>query len=276
MSRLLVVLDFDGTFTDVEKEGAPFLEKYVEVYRDLVGRDVSKEWAEESERLASPEAAWIVAGQAVAPATCDPYIRATCIAHEILGRLHRFPDLALRTDVLQVIYSYCYRFSAQVFRNDAQVALTRIKAAARDVYVVTNSETSAVRKKLSAIGFGELPVIGNARKYVVDASHASTLTLQDIRVPDLSRPLLVRRPNYAKVLNDLWMETGIAPENTIVCGDIFELDLALPLRLGARAHLVERANTLAFERAVMSQFGSRATLGQTLLEAAAVIERLAQ
>lgn len=275
-NQWLVVLDFDGTFTDVEVEGRPFTEKYLEVLREFFGQDVSGLWNEEAGKLSAPDAAWVVGGHAVAPASCDPYIRATCIAHHVCARLGRFADVTLRTELLQAVYGYCYRFAGQAFRPDAQEALKRMLAATSHVFVVSNSETSAVQKKLASIGFPQLPVFGNARKYVVDQVDPRTVALEDIRVSGQSRPMLVRRPHYARVLSELWDKTGLTATSTLVCGDIFELDLALPLRLGTRAHLVERPNTLDSERAAIALFPGRATAGPTLGEAAALVERLTQ
>ena len=74
-------------------------------------------------------------------------------------------------------------------------------------------------------------------------------------VPGLERPLYLRRGLYFEVLSAIWSATGASPEGTFVCGDIFELDLALPAALGARVHLVGRSSTPEWERSAVERAG---------------------
>ena len=53
MAIRCVVLDFDGTFTDVEEEGRPFVEVYQKDLEDLVGRPIAEAWARHERELAS-------------------------------------------------------------------------------------------------------------------------------------------------------------------------------------------------------------------------------
>ena len=70
---------------------------------------------------------------------------------------------------------------------------------------------------------------------------------ESTQIPGLDRPVYLRRGRYYEVLRDIWTRTEATPESTFVCGDIYELDLALPAQLGARVHLVARASTPAYE-----------------------------
>ena len=72
----------------------------------------------------------------------------------------------------------------------------------------------------------------------------------------VGRPIYLRRGAYFDALCHLWSEgfhePGFPIAQTIFCGDIWELDLALPQALGAPVHLIRRAapyETYAYELA---------------------------
>jgi hypothetical protein len=58
----------------------------------------------------------------------------------------------------------------------------------------------------------------------------------------------VRRGRYFDALVAVARELSVRPEEMLVCGDIFELDLALPFAMGAQVHLLLRATTPDYER----------------------------
>ena len=67
-------------------------------------------------------------------------------------------------------------------------------------------------------------------------------------LPGLSRPVLLRRRHYHEVIAGLLAAEGADWADLVVVGDIFELDLALPLALGATVGLVVNDFTPAYER----------------------------
>ncbi len=69
------------------------------------------------------------------------------------------------------------------------------------------------------------------------------------RCPDLARPVLLRRRAYYDILRSVLDEAGATFAELTVVGDIFELDLAMPLALGARVGLVASPRTPPYERA---------------------------
>lgn len=279
MSNPLVVLDFDGTFTDVEKEGVRFVGAYQEQLRGLLGidaADLERRWAAAEKGLEDPETGWVIGGNVVAPANCDPYIRATCIAFAICEELGRMPTAKVRTDVLSVLYAYCYQFTDVAFRPDAEATLRGLQALGVAVHVVTNSEETVVQRKLAELGFADLPVIGQAKKYVVDVADESVADLEDLALPGLTRKVHVRRPRYRRALTELWKRYEATAATTLVCGDIFELDLALPLALGCRGHLLERPNMLPFERAALAHYAPRASSSPDLAPLVGLARSLAK
>ncbi len=75
----LVLLDFDGTFTDVEKEAGPFFEAYLADVRELLGPGFESEWEQAAATMSADPAnhGWLHEGRIVAPGNADPYLRAT-------------------------------------------------------------------------------------------------------------------------------------------------------------------------------------------------------
>ena len=264
--KKLVVLDFDGTFTDVEKEGAGFTAAYRSALGELAARDPDAAWARAEEQTKDPEAGWVKDGVVVAPANCDPYIRATCIATAVCEEWGYIPTRPLRESILQALYSHCYATATtSAPRPEAAEVL---QALANDdslvVRVVTNSDTATVTKKLEELRIGvTIQVIGSARKYSVTQKSIEGVA-EFMMVEGAQRKLLLWRSSYHAILRDLWRQTGTDASSTLVCGDIFELDLALPLSLGTRGHLLLRDNTHAFERAALARFGARGTSSSTL------------
>jgi FMN phosphatase YigB (HAD superfamily) len=274
-----IVLDFDGTFTRVEEEAAPFERAYREALTDLLREDVTSLWNEEVSFVNGRphEFGWKVDERIVAPCA-DPYILATAVAHRLFDRLGMLKKTGFRFEVLQALYRDAYRHSATAFRPEAKEALERLLELGHPVYVVTNSNTDVVEKKVRSLaprGHERIVVRGDAKKFIVEEPQTrddrfdavpSQRTLDGLH----GRPVYLRRGHYYEVLRRLWSETGTTPAETVVCGDIYELDLALPEALGCHLHLVERHNTLPYEKQAVLRSGRGATSPDLL----AMVERV--
>jgi hypothetical protein len=257
----VLVLDFDGTMTDAEIEGRPFRDGYLDDLAVLVGRrpgdpeiaaiadEVERELAEHP-----AEIPFLWLGRAVAPATVDPYLRMVPIAHRILDRFATLTNPEERGRLLGgVLYKYNYAKTLErpVFRPGAGDALRRLVG--HEVYVVTNSETVAVAGKLERLdkqspGAGWLAprVRGQARKFDIDDGWSGIAA--ELAMPGLARPVLLRRRHYHDILAGCLRDAGAGGfADLTVVGDIFELDLALPLALGARVGLIASQRTPAYE-----------------------------
>ncbi len=252
-----VMLDFDGTFTLAEEEGAPFLEAYRADLTQRLGRDLGAEWAEcEATIRAKPtEYGWLFQGKLVAPGDADPYIRATTVARMLMDRHQAYSEPADRDRALSELYGNNYERSATVFRPGAKEVLERLLGTGKPVYVVTNSGTAAVTRKVETLlpNASTRPIVrGNARKAFIeeptesDAPFASLPETQTLE--GLPRPVYLRRGRYYEVLREIWQETKTLPERTLFVGDIYELDLALPLHLGVAVHLIVGDTTPDYER----------------------------
>ncbi len=274
MTKLLV-LDFDGTMTDAEAEGAPFRAGYLADIAALTSLPAAEVHllAErfEAEVAAAPDKhGWVYDGRIVAPATVDPYLRIMPVARRILDHAEVLQNERDRTRILDaILYKYNYQKTLDVPRAGSLEVLCALQSA--PVYVVTNSHTDAVRRKLSVLGaapdgsnrLGWLldRVYGRAKKYVTDADF--TAVPETLSMPGLDRPVLLRRRHYHDVLDQLRCQAGASWSEVLVVGDIFELDLALPFHLGARVALMCNAFTPTWERAYLTDH-PRATLIDTV------------
>src|SRR5439155_9674811 len=79
-----------------------------------------------------------------------------------------------------------------------------------------------------------------------------TAAPDELAMPGLDRPVLLRRREYHDILRAILDEAGRTFAELVVVGDIFELDLAMPLSLGARVGLVSSARTPDYERAFVT------------------------
>lgn len=258
----VLVLDFDGTMTDAEAEGRPFRDGYLEDLCALVGRDAGDaevlaiaEGVEDKLAQRPEEHPFLWMGRAVAPATVDPYLRMVPIAHAILDTFGALRDPVDRSRLLGAVlykYNYAKTLGRPVFRAGAGDVLRGLGG--RDTWIVTNSDTHAVAGKVAALdreaaGVAWLTsrVRGHARKFDVDDTW--TGADRELALPGLVRPVLLRRRMYHDILKAILDAAGATFAELVVVGDIFELDLAMPLALGARVGLVSSQRTPPYERA---------------------------
>ena len=278
-SMTILVLDFDGTMTDAEAEGRPFRDGYLEDLCAGVGRragdaeilgiasDVEAELA-----LAPQSHPFLWLGRAVAPATVDPYLRMVPIANRVLDHFGAIANPVDRSRLLATVlykYNYAKTLGRPVFRAGAAEVLRTLQGT--QTWIVTNSDPHTVAAKLAALD-REAPgvawlaarVRGQARKFDVDETW--TAVAESLALPGLDRPVLLRRRNYHAILQAIIHErkrvagggggcagaAGTELGDLVVVGDIFELDLAMPLALGARIGLVSSDHTPGYERAFVA------------------------
>jgi phosphoglycolate phosphatase-like HAD superfamily hydrolase len=255
----LVVLDFDSTLTDADAHAPAFHAASArELARRLDWDDTTarREWLRAHEAVVQlpVHAAWFADGHGVCPATCDPYVIANGVVQRLLcEHAPALGSAGIATTVLDV-HRAAYASVDPPFRPEARAVLERLGARHGMLAVVTNSSTDAVTRLLDGLGFRgreRVRVRGGAGKFVVGASDPADPRFEalphTLEWPELARPLLVRRGRYFDVLRALWDESSTAPAETLVAGDVFELDLALPAALGAHVHLVTRVSTMPHE-----------------------------
>jgi len=277
----LVVLDFDGTLTDADAHAPAFHEASGQELACRLGWDeptLRREWQRARAAVTGlpPSAVWVADGYGVCPAAADAYMIANSVTRMLLSE-HR-PGLeptALTTSVLEVHHA-AYQCVPPPFRPEAHSVLEELCARVRQVCVVSNSETHTVTRLLDSLscrGGERLIVRGGAGKFSVCASATADARFESlpevVNWPEVGRPVHLRRGRYFDLLRQTWDENGTGPEATLVAGDVFELDLAMPAALGAHVHLVTRASTMIHEERLARRM-ARGDAG----ELASVLERI--
>ncbi len=260
-----LVLDFDGTCTDIPAIEQRFLDDTLEFLARSEWHTSREEWQEAlaAVRAASPDLGWTLGGLPAAPAAADPYILSgEAIRH--LAERGGVPSLATPA------YAYAYQKSAAKLRPELRHVLERALALGVIVRFVSNSKTAALAAHLDALLAdapelrAQLEIHGDAQKFRVtgadwEATHlGSAPAMQGVyrALPEhvelgLARPIYLRRGLYLQALAAVWGGDPARAASTLVCGDIWELDLALPAQLGCQLHLIERAapyDTYPYER----------------------------
>ena len=267
-----VVLDFDGTCTDVPAAHHLFLEEYRRLLALEVAPCAPDEWehALEVVRARSPQEGWMLWGTPAAPAAADPYILASEAA-AWLARSHRYPK-PLPKD----LHDRAVLAGEAPFRPECARVLAEVAKAGAALHVISNSDASTVSGRLDRLLAADpglrarIHVEGSAAKYaiceppqepepgrspVVPRLRAAFAALPAESPRLLDRPIYLRRGRYLAALSTLWGDPN-APAATLVCGDIWELDLAMPAALGCAVHLIERAapyETYPYERAALAR-----------------------
>ena len=258
MAIRTVILDFDGTCTDVEQEAVGFLRGYKDDLARTLGRDdLAQAWDDAAAQvLARPaEHGMVIGGHLVAPPV-DPYLLATAVG-ALLGP-------GLDDAQTERMFKENYRFTTTAFKPEAREVVEAFIRADVHFVVVTNSDPATVGRKLDTLapdGREAIRLHGNARKFLVTdpEAHAACARFAavpaTIRVEGWPRPLFARRGHYHDALAAIWDESGTTPAETLVIGDVFELDLLLPAVLGCRVHLASGPRTLAYEREAVARYG---------------------
>lgn len=267
MATKCIILDFDGTFTDVAREAEPFVDAFRNAVFDLLGRELPKEWDEQAARIAENPGrhGWVHEGRIVAPAAADPYIHTTTTAHLIFDAAGVLKDGRTRAAILQALYHHAYENTLTAFRPRAKEVLEALAESGIPTFVVTNARTDAAQKKLHTLGpagIERIEVHGDARKFIVGEAETADERFarvpEQLSLPGLERPVFPRRGRYFDALASIMKRVGAAPEEVLVCGDIYELDLSLPLELGMQVHMVTGPKPpAAHEVAWLERFGAR-------------------
>ena len=274
----MLIQDFDGTLTDAEAEGRPFRSGYLQDLATIVGAP-AEEVGELFDRLTDEVMSdrdrhgWVFDGHLVAPASVDPYLRVMPVARMLLDHYGVLPNESTRSRLLDgILYKYNYPKSKICFRPGAYEFLSERRGS--DTWIVTNSATDPVRNKVRDLAVqagaqGSLDwlverVHGFGKKYVIDPTF--TALPESTVLPGLDRPVLLRRRRYCELLETLRAEAGCDWSDVVVVGDIYELDLCVPLHLGARVGLMVNEFTPPYETAYLGAH-ERARLLHSLAEA---------
>jgi FMN phosphatase YigB (HAD superfamily) len=123
------------------------------------------------------------------------------------------------------LFHDAYQKTSPVFFGGLADFLSKIRC--ENVYVISNSATEKISDELKTLGIKPI-VIGNAKKYFVKSCQAI-----ENKISIGKRTISLDRPFYKNILKDF------SPKDSVVVGDNFSLDLALPLSLGFDVMLIK-------------------------------------
>lgn len=260
-----IILDFDGTLTDIYAEARDLEIEWQRLFAERTGlREdaLSTLVSNMMQKIAAdPAKGWGREGQIVVSATADPLIMTMVAYREILDDLrqgrtqmahHPLPATTEETDqFFECLYDAVYQAKkSTTFQPRAKEFLGTLLDA-YDTIIVTNSDQTKVSAKIAELGdrFGKkektIEIIGDARKHVNNPKF--DLVSASMRIDGCCRDILLRREHYYDILTML-MNSGFYPHNTAIVGDIFELDLAMPSQRGYYTIQIETQGTQPHER----------------------------
>lgn len=260
-----VIFDFDGTCTQVDKVQAKFLDDYRKaIYVD------EKEWEKAKATIikASPHAGWNLMGApSTAPAAADPYI----LAGEAAGLIFR-----AKGQEAPNVFAKVYEQNTAPFRPEMHDVIEALLKKKIKVAFISNSDKTKIDNRIQDL-FHKTPhkkdaiqVFGGAQKFMVKELLVDSKATKEqraqfevleaaTRIGEVGRPIYLRRGAYFEAL----CATQFPLAETLVVGDIWELDLAMPAALGAHVHLIQRAEpfpTYAYELSQLAKGHSSTTL----------------
>jgi hypothetical protein len=287
-----IILGFDGTCTQIP----PIFETYLALYckgLNASGLNVTpSEWreAQGTVRKHSPKAGWTAAECPSAPAAADPYILADEAAKLILRRRR------VTTPVPLTVHKQAYDAARAPWREEALDTFSRLLEHGVRLHLVSNSGTDFITGRLRDL-FGdnnplrakisvqsdagkfricelnwddEVAVSEEAKRRFAEAKRrfqALPVAYGEKPLTETERPVYLRRGAYFEAINRALACDLDALTNTLFCGDIWEMDLAMPYELGAKVHLLDRAapfETYRYERQALAAYGDRGRMSADL------------
>jgi len=248
----LVILDFDGTLTDIDKEAIPAVEGWKKDIGNelrLSTPEIDKKWSVAQAKIKENPTnyGWLSDSRIVAPAYADPLVMARTISELLFDEAGVYMDRSERETILQNrFFKRNYDLMRIVFKDEVVGFLGRV-CDKFNVCIVTNSETECVAKKVAQLPreYSNIPIHGDAKKYILDLKWEDVPESVDRQ--GYGRPLFLQRRKYAAILLSLMSNRGLKPDNVVIVGDVYELDLLLPEHLGMHIVLTPRDSTPAFE-----------------------------
>jgi phosphoglycolate phosphatase-like HAD superfamily hydrolase len=270
-----VIFDYDGTCTDVPAVTENFFRSYLtSLNQRFLGQSAidAAAWRGFLSRVraASPDAGWTIKTTPAAPGAADPYIQAFEAAR-LVGRQTGKGD-----EIPREVFDEADGANPAPLRPELADILRFVHDRGARVTFISNSQQAKIQPRLEPLFGGALPdwlkIQPGGSKYTIGepligatlpspAFLARFLSLPGAVAPrGLGRPAYLRRPGYVTAISQALGGDVDALARTVFCGDIWEMDLAMPFHLGANIHLVTRATpfeTYPYERDEITRAGDR-------------------
>lgn len=248
------IFDFDGTCTLETEEGKKaFMSGYIADFAAMLDKSVAEVTIHMTDaririKQDPSEYGWAIDGKIIAPALVDAFVEAEVCAQIVLKDLGE--SLSDWTERRNALYRNNYMKYKTDFRPELLDVLRELRDEGHPFYIVTNADPAKVQTRLEELGedaeWIKPQVRGFAKKYIV--TDGPTFVPEAIQFPGLNRPIFLRKQHYYDILETIRSEQEVGWRDLTVVGDIAELDLALPVALGAFGVLILGPNTPAYER----------------------------
>lgn len=286
-----VIFDFDGTCTQIPEIHELFSEDYRKSFSAVLQKSAeeagnageewhavtAEEWTEAQMlvRNSSPKQGWTVASTPSAPVAADPYILADESAKLIArrrklpppsgsglhsGSYHRFPA-PWRQEVREILGELHRRGIAIHFISNSSSKyvsgrLDELLADEPEIRRSISIESDAGKFFVRELNWGVNPSVSEPLRKIFEALPAA----EDPAGLAMSRPIYLRRGSYFEAICRALGNNVANLSKTLVCGDVWELDLAMPFYVGMQVHLIDRASpfdTYEYERLRIDACGAR-------------------
>ncbi len=275
-----VILDFDGTLTDPNKERAGFETRYRDALAGATSPAVVERWAAAAKKVdEDPETHGlrVAGGQLTAPGDADVYIRCFGITQLLGMELGLAPSLDALMPLAAAAYAEAYgqmseTWSPPMFREETEAFLDGLRERGLPVWLVTNAESSGVKRRLSVLAderWSFMNLRGQAQKFWLAPPRVSSAAFDALPseqvLPRSGRSVKLKRGPYFEALKAVWDAANVAPRDTLVVGDVYDLDLALPAALGACVHWIENHATRGAYHSALDALEGRGSSSKSLL-----------
>lgn len=259
-----LIMDFDGTCTVIPEIEARFLDDYFKELNSAVFQNMltTADWKDALNfiKQASPRFGWTIKTTPAAPAAADPYI----LAFEAASLLMR--KKGLTGDIPVSVFKNASEANPAPWRPEAKAVFEEIIGKGVQIIFISNTGSKTVEGRIKTLfNTAELPtgfrVNSGAEKFRIGELPPESIIPEPTKqkfeqLPvgldaNIGRPIYVRRSAYFEAIcRTLNNDLNLLP-TTLFCGDIWEMDLAMPYLLGANIHFIERAapyETYDYER----------------------------
>jgi hypothetical protein len=290
-----LILDFDGTCTQIPLIQASFLDAYREAFAGAIAQEVTEEdWfkAQKIVRENSPREGWSLGTTPSAPVACDPYILADESAKLVCRQRGVIPPDGYG------LHSSAYHQHSAPWRDEALEIICKVTELDVGITFVSNSSSKYVNGRLDEL----LRHHPNVRASVSVESDAGKFLIKELNwgggvsvapewrskfdslppvdtPPSLGadlflRPIYVRRGSYFEAMCRALRSSECAFREALVCGDVWELDLCMPYHLGMHVHLIERAQPFSNYSYELIKIKDCGDMGGSSIDLSGVLERL--
>lgn len=276
-----VVFDFDGTCTQIPVIYKKYLDKYLDILNEKLfsgNRATPEKWEQAQQKIRdnSPKAGWTIFTTPAAPAAADPYI----MAFESAKELSKMQTNTVM-DPPREAHSTANEANPAPWRKEARQVFELLLKNNITIHFISNSSSGMIRQRLTdMMGVYPLPsgidIKSDANKFriselAIDSKLNSNLKKRFEELPPTSgsvdgRPVYLRRSMYFEAICNALTDLDRLP-TTVFCGDIWEMDLAMPAALGANIHLIEREapfETYQYEYDAVKQLGNKGKISADL------------